>query len=72
MFAYYYRCLGGSVWKLKGREYWRYHRSRLKDLGMKWERGRIAKAAIREAVVEAKEPLTAIRKVAAVLRGSLC
>ena len=72
VFAHYYRCLGGSVWKLKGREYWRYHRSRLKDLGMKWERGRIAKAAIREAVVEAKEPLTAIRKVAAVLRGSLC
>jgi len=67
--AQYYRALGGCFWKSKGREYWRFHQSRLKDIGIKLEWAKVAKAAIAEAMVEARNPMTAVRKVVAVLKG---
>src|SRR4029453_8766087 len=67
--AQYYRTLGGCVWKMKNRQYWRFHRSRLKEIGVELEWSRVAKAAIQEAIVEARNPMTAMRKVVAVLKG---
>ena len=37
VFDGYYRGLGGCMLKLKGREYWKFHRSRLLELGCPWE-----------------------------------
>jgi hypothetical protein len=55
--------------KLKGREFWNFHRSRLREVGCELAWARIAKAAILEAVTEAKNPVTAMRKVLAVMTG---
>jgi hypothetical protein len=41
----------------------------LKDIGIKLEWAKVAKAAIAEAMVEARNPMTAVRKVVAVLKG---
>jgi len=68
-FGAYYRTLGGSLLKLKGREFWAFHQLRLREIGHDIQWARIASAALREAVVEATSPLTAIRKVVAVLKG---
>jgi hypothetical protein len=70
VFDGYYRALGGCVWKLKGREFWRFHQSRLGEIGCKLEWARIAKASIQEAVTEARNPVTGMRKVLAVLKGA--
>jgi len=70
VFDAYYRALGGCVWKLKGREFWNFHRSRLGDMGCDLEWAKIAKGAIKEAVAEAKNPVTAMRKALAVLKGT--
>lgn len=68
VFDLYYRYLGGCVWKNLGREFWRFHRSRLQELGYQLDHSRLAKEAIREAVVEARHPLTAMQKVLAAIR----
>jgi glycosyltransferase involved in cell wall biosynthesis len=69
VFDSYYRGLGGCLLKLKGREFWNFHRSRLREVGCELAWARIAKAAILEAVTEAKNPVTAMRKVLAVVTG---
>ena len=69
VFDAYYRSLGGCILKLKGREYWKFHRSRLHELGCQVEWTRVAKATISEIFTEAKDPVAAIRKVRAVMRG---
>ena len=69
VFDRYYRTLGGCVWKLKGRKFWDFHRSRLGELGFRLDRSRLAKAALAEAMVEATDPMVAIRKVLEVVRG---
>lgn len=66
----YYRDLGGYVWKLKGREFWKFHQKRMREMGNRLEWGRVARAAIQEAAIEARSPLTAMRKVREVLRSS--
>ena len=69
VFDRYYRDLGGCVLKLKGSEYWKFHRSRLRELGCHWDWSAIARGTINEIVAEAKDPVTAMRKVRAVMRG---
>jgi hypothetical protein len=69
VFDGYYRALGGCVWKLKGREFWNFHRSRLSEMGCELEWVRVARAAIAEAADEAKNPVTAMRKALAVAKG---
>jgi glycosyltransferase involved in cell wall biosynthesis len=69
VFGDYYRGLGGCLLKLKGREFWDFHRSALRGMGYQLEWARIATAAIKEAVTEAKNPVTAMRKVLAVVTG---
>ena len=69
VFDGYYRDLGGCVLKLKGSEYWKFHRSRLRELGCQWDWSAIARGTINEIVTEAKDPVTAIRKIRAVMGG---
>ena len=54
--------------KLKGREYWQFHRSRLHELGCHVEWTRVARATINEIVAEVQDPVTALRKVRAVMK----
>lgn len=68
VFDAYYRGLGGSVLKLKDREFWNFQQSRLGEMGCELAWTRIAKAAIKEAVTEVKNPVTAMRKVLAVMK----
>ena len=67
-FDRYYRGLGGCVFKLKGRKFWKFHRARFRELGIQWEWNRIAKAAMNEIITEARDPAAAIRKVRTVMR----
>jgi glycosyltransferase involved in cell wall biosynthesis len=67
----YYRDLGRAVWKLKSGRFWRFQRSRASELGLEINRRRIAKAAAAEALIEARRPVTALRKVRDVLKSKL-
>lgn len=69
VFEAYYRFLGGCALKLKRREFWAFHRSRLREMGSELSWTTVVKAAIKEAITEARKPVTAIRKVVAVLKG---
>jgi glycosyltransferase involved in cell wall biosynthesis len=46
----YYRYLGRSVFQRRGREFWAFHRQKLKELGFPFSRTRVARAAIRRAL----------------------
>jgi glycosyltransferase involved in cell wall biosynthesis len=69
VFEEYHRLLGGCVLKLKGREFWKFHSSGLRDLGCRMDWGKIGMAAIREAVTESRNPRTAFRKAVGVIRA---
>lgn len=66
-FDTYYRGLGGCLLKLKGQKFWTFHRERCRELGIRWEWARIARAALNEIITEAREPATAMRKVRAAI-----
>ena len=68
VFDAYYLALGGSIWKLKGRQFWNFHRTRLGEMGCKLEWAKVARASVKEALTEGRNPGTAIRKLLAVLR----
>jgi len=71
----YYQWLGGCVWKLKGTEFWTFHRSRLRELGHPLRSMRIAKWAVTEMLQELRHPKPALQKVAEVLKsrfGVMC
>ena len=68
VFDAYYRGLGGYILKMRGREFWNFHRSRLREIGCDLSWGRIAREAIKEAVTEAKNPVTAMRKISLVIK----
>ena len=67
----YYRGLGGAALKLRRRPFWDFQRMELRELGHDLDRLRVAKAAITEALVEARHPAIAMRKVSAALRDRL-
>jgi glycosyltransferase involved in cell wall biosynthesis len=69
IFAQYYRGLGSCFWTMKGPKYWRFHRSRLKDIGVQLQWSRVAEAAVAKALLEARHPRTAIHKLAAAVMG---
>jgi glycosyltransferase involved in cell wall biosynthesis len=69
VFEEYYRLLGGCVLKLKGREFWRFHSSGLRDLGCRMDWGKIGMATIREFMTESKNPRTAFRKAVGAIRA---
>jgi glycosyltransferase involved in cell wall biosynthesis len=66
--AIYYRWLGGCLLKMKGREFWRHHRAKLKNLNcpIKWRR--VCFSALRELASELKRPVAAYRKLRCALK----
>jgi hypothetical protein len=67
----YYRDLGGSLLKLKPRKFWDFQRKRLQELGLQLDWPRVAKAAMSEAMSEARHPATAASKVMQVMKKKL-
>jgi len=58
----YYRRLGGSVLKIKGREFWKYHTSRMRELGTPISLWKVGIAAFNEIVAEMKSPSVGYKK----------
>ena len=54
--------------KLCNLDFWRFHRTNLREMGLEMEWGRVALGAVSEALLEARNPVTAIRKIFAVIR----
>jgi hypothetical protein len=63
LFLEYYRWLGGSVLKMRGKEFWRYHTSRLRDLGYPIEWGKVLNATLQEILDEIQNPRIALEKL---------
>ena len=71
-FAWYYRLLGGCVLKLKGREFWQYHASRMKELGYPIAWRKVIKGTIDEIADEIQNPRVAFQKLFIVLKEKYC
>jgi hypothetical protein len=65
----YYQWLGGCVLKLKGAEFWKFHRSRLKELGYPIQWAKVSRYALMEMLLEMRHPTAALQKVAVALKG---
>ncbi len=63
MLAHYHKWLGGCVWKRPGGEFWRFHTSRLRELGVPIDWKKVMGYAIREIGQELHNPLVAFRKL---------
>lgn len=68
LFAKYYRWLGGSALKMKEREFWKYHKSRLHDLGYSMQWRKVIMAVFDEIYEETRDPGVALKKLASVIR----
>jgi glycosyltransferase involved in cell wall biosynthesis len=64
----YYRWLGGCVLKLQGKEFWKYHASRMRKLGHPIVWRRVIKCAMDEILREIQNPRVAFHKVLSVLK----
>jgi hypothetical protein len=71
LFDEYYRFLGGCVLKLRNRAFWQFQSSRMEELGCKIDRRSIVINSIREAFLEIKSPVNAVRKAIDVLNNKL-
>jgi hypothetical protein len=71
-FERYYRILGGCILKLKGREFWQFHASGMRELGhpMLWRK--VVKSAIAEVMDEIQNPKVAFQKLLIVLQEKYC
>jgi glycosyltransferase involved in cell wall biosynthesis len=58
----YYRMLGSGALKAKKREFWKFHHTKLNELGYRLDGRRILVEALRELATEARNPVTALRK----------
>jgi glycosyltransferase involved in cell wall biosynthesis len=61
--VYYHEFLAGSVLKSRGKEFWDYHRNRLKELGYPLRTHRVLKAGLRKVLREILNPQQALRKL---------
>jgi glycosyltransferase involved in cell wall biosynthesis len=66
--ARYYRFLGGCVLKMREKEFWNFHASRLKELGHPIPWRKVIKGAVDEVVDEMRNPRVAFSKLASLLR----
>jgi hypothetical protein len=64
----YYSRLGGSVLKLKSREFWRYHVSRMRELGAPISWRKVARAVFNEILEEMRSPRVGLYKLLQVVR----
>jgi glycosyltransferase involved in cell wall biosynthesis len=68
VFSSYYRWLGGSVLKLQGAEFWKYHTAMLRELGYPIQWARVARATVEEIVEELRKPSIAFAKLSEVIK----
>ncbi len=64
----YHTWLGGCLLKRRGAEFWRFHSSRLRELGLPIDWKKVIRYAIREIGLEMRNPLVAFKKFADTLR----
>lgn len=64
----YYRGLGGCILKMKEREFWKFHSSRLKELGYPIRWLKVIKGSANEIIDEMQNPRIAFHKLFAVLK----
>ncbi len=64
----YYRRLGGAVLKLKGADFWKFHVSRMRQLGNPISWIRVGRAVIGEIADEMRDPQVACQKLAQALK----
>jgi glycosyltransferase involved in cell wall biosynthesis len=64
----YYRWLGGSVLKLHGAEFWKYHTAMLRELGYPIQWTRVARATVEEIAEELRKPSIAFAKLSEVIK----
>jgi glycosyltransferase involved in cell wall biosynthesis len=62
LLAEYYRMLGTGVLKMRGRDFWEFHRRKLSRFGLPFDRMRVLIEAVRELIAEVRNPVTAMRK----------
>jgi glycosyltransferase involved in cell wall biosynthesis len=67
LFLEYYRWLGGNILKMEGREFWKQHSSRLRDLGYPIQWAKVLNAALHEIIDEIQNPRVAFEKLYAVV-----
>jgi glycosyltransferase involved in cell wall biosynthesis len=65
----YFRWLGGSMLKIRGREFWKHHSSRLRELGHPISWRKVMKCAAREIFEEMKHPNVAFSKLLEIVRN---
>jgi glycosyltransferase involved in cell wall biosynthesis len=58
----YYQMLGSGVLKIKGKDFWEFHKRKLSSVGIPFERTRVMVGAVRELTTEVRNPITALRK----------
>ena len=64
----YYRWLGGSVLKLREKEFWNYHTSRLSEMGYPIQWTKVVRATVEEIVDEIRRPSVAFAKLSTVIK----
>lgn len=64
----YHRRLGGAVLKMNGKHFWRYHRSRMREIGHSISWPRVGWEAVKEAIREMRSPKVGCQKLKRVLR----
>ncbi len=64
LFDLYYRRLAQSVVRLRGKEYWNYHRDRMNAIGLRINRLRLAGAVVRKVIISLFQPQNSIRQAA--------
>jgi len=63
VFSNYYRWLGGNVLKMRGAEFWKYHKAMLGELGYPIQWQKVIGAALCEIMAELRSPISAFRKL---------
>lgn len=63
VFEKYYKWLGGSILKMRNKEFWAYHSSGLKNLGYPLNWAKVIKYAIVKTFQESKNPKKALEKI---------
>lgn len=69
VFFNYYRWLGGSVLKIRGAEFWKYHITMLRELGYPIQWQKVIGAVLCEVVRELRSPAMAFRKLRGAITG---
>ena len=65
----YLRWLGGSVLKMREKEFWKYHASRLRELGYPIQWTKVLTGTVEEIIDEIRKPSAALAKLSTVIKS---